>query len=112
MMGRNMTPGGNAVKQWAGNSNTFTAQGNASLTITLPSGQTGKPVIMRGSGSVSGQITLTYGNVAQVIVPINPNAPYSEVVIPPAAFPSPTSSVVVTVTGDAAGVIRCLIGFA
>lgn len=108
-----MMPGtraGNPVKQWA--SGTATAAGATSVTITLPGGQVGKPIKLRGSGTVSGQIALTYGNNAQVLIPVNPNAPYSEDIIPSSAFPSPTGQVTVTITLDVAGVIRALVGFA
>lgn len=100
------------AKQWASATYTASAAGSSTETITLPNQQTGRPVMLRGSGSVSGQIVLTYGNAAQIIVPVNPNAPFSESPIPASAFPNPTGSVTVTVTADGAGVIRALIGFA
>ena len=112
MMSSNFGKAGRAgVKQWADASYTATAAGSSSETITLPGGQVGKPIVLRGSGSVSGKITLTYGNNAQIIVPVNPNAPYSETEIPGTAFPNPTGSVTVTVATDGSGVIRALVGF-
>ena len=100
------------VKQWASEAYTASASGSSSETVTLPGGQVGKPVMLRGSGSVSGQISLTYGNNAEIIVPVNPNAPYAETAIPPSAFPNPTGTVTVTITADGAGTIRALVGFA
>lgn len=99
-------------KQWASASYTASAAGSSTLSPQLPGGQVGRPVTLRGSGSVSGQVVLTYGNNAQIIVPVNPNAPFSDAEIPASAFPAPTGQVSVTVTADGAGVIRALIGFA
>ena len=99
------------VKQWADAAYTATAAGSESETVSLPGGQVGKPIMLRGSGSVSGKIVLRYGNNAQIIVPVNPNAPYSETPIPGTAFPNPTGSVTVTITADGAGTIRALVGF-
>ena len=100
------------VKQWASTAYAASAAGSETATVTLPGGQVGKPVMLRGSGSVSGQISLTYGNNAEIIVPVNPNAPYAETVIPSTAFPNPTGSVTLTITADGAGTIRALVGFA
>jgi hypothetical protein len=110
MMSMKNGSGANA-KQWASVAYTATAAGSSSETVTLPGGQVGKPVMLRGSGSVSGQISLVYGNNAEILVPVNPNAPFSETPIPPTAFPAPTGSVTVTVTADGAGVVRALVGF-
>ena len=99
------------VKQWASVAYSPTAAGDEVATVTLPGGQVGKPLVLRGSGSVSGEITLTYGNNAQIKVPVNPNAPYSETQIPASAFPNPTGSVTVTITADGAGTIRAYVGF-
>ena len=99
-------------KQWASAAYTATAAGSSNLTPQLPGGQVGRPTVLRGSGSVSGQIVLTYGNNAQIVVPVNPNAPFSDAEIPASAFPAPTGQVSVTVTADGAGVIRALVGFA
>lgn len=105
--GVNMKP-----KQWAHKAYTATAAGSTTVTPTLPGGQVGRPVVLRGSGSVSGVITLTYGNNAEIAVPVNPNAPYSDAEIPASAFPAPTGQVSVTIAADGAGVIRAFIGFA
>lgn len=107
-----MMPGnknGGSAKQWASAAVTSTTSSQA---ITLPSGQTGKPVVLRGSGTSSGQIALTYGNASQVIVPVNPNAEFTEIPIPASAFPAPTGSVTVDITVDGTGTIRALVGFA
>ena len=99
------------AKQWASAAYTASAAGSSSETATLPSGQTGRPSILRVSGSVSGEVVLTYGNAAQIIAPVNPNAQYTDIQIPASAFPAPTGSVTMTLTADGAGVIRALIGF-
>ena len=110
MMG-NRRPTAN-VKQWASASYTASAAGSSSETPTLPQGMVGKPLVIRASGSVSGQVTFTYANGAQILVPVNPNAEYTEEKIPDSAFPAPTNQVSVTLVADGAGVIRCLVGFA
>ena len=92
-------------------SNTFTAAGSVSGTAALGNGQVGKPVKIKVSGSVSGQALITYGNNASKIVPCNPNAPFTEDVIPASAFPKPTNAVSITLTGDGAGVIRAIVTF-
>ena len=92
-------------------SNTFTAAGSVSGTAALGNGQVGKPVKIKVSGSVSGQALITYGNNASKIVPCNPNAPFTEDVIPASAFPKPTNAVSITLTADGAGVIRAIVTF-
>ena len=92
-------------------SNTFTAAGSVSGTAALGNGQVGKPVKIKVSGSVSGQAVITYGNNASKIVPCNPNAPFTEDVIPGSAFPKPTNAVSITLTADGAGVIRAIVTF-
>lgn len=98
-------------KQWAVAQNTFTAAGSASLSPALSGGQVGKPVEIEVSGSVAGYVTLTFGNNSQIVVLVNPNAPYTVKAIPATAFPSPTNSVSVTATASGAGVITVAIGF-
>lgn len=92
--------------------NTFTGAGTIVQTITLPGGAVGTPKTIKGTGSVSGYVTITYGNGAQVLVPVNPNAPFAERPIPPTAFPSKVGSVSVTLGADGAGVIRAIVSFA
>lgn len=99
------------VVQWAAYSNTFSEAGTSSGSASLNAGQTGQPLVLRGSGSVSGSITLNFGNGAQLILPVNPNAPYSEISIPSTGFPFPVNAVSVTITADGAGTIRALVGF-
>jgi hypothetical protein len=99
------------AKQWGTFVNTFSAAGSQAGTVALSNGQTGKPVVIRASGNVSGQVSLTYGNGSQVIIPVNPNAPYTEEKVPASGFPNPTNAVAVTLTADGAGTIRCLVGF-
>ena len=99
------------IEQWAALVNTFAAAGNFSGSASLPAGQTGEPLLIRGSGSISGMVTLTFGNGAQVLVPVNPNAPYTEIPIPKTGFPFPVNSVSLTLTADGVGVIRALVGF-
>lgn len=103
---------GSAVKQWASAANTFTAAGTASVSPALPGSGTGRPIKLRASGSVSGQASITIGNTAAIIAPVNPNAGFTEVDIPASAFPSPVGSVTVSVTADGAGTIRAFVGFA
>lgn len=100
------------VKLWASASNTFTAAGSASLTPALGAGQIGKPVVIRASGGVSGNVVLTFGNNAEIVVLVNPNAAYTEEVIPATAFPVASNSVSVTANADGAGTIRVAVGFA
>ena len=107
------TTGANLSGSWqdASASNTFSASGSTTVSATLPSGSVGIPFRLRVSGSVSGQVSLTYGNNAQIIAPVNPNAPYTEIEIPLSAFPTPLNSVSLTLTADGAGVIRAIISF-
>ncbi|MEM3829118.1 MAG: hypothetical protein QXP36_07895 [Conexivisphaerales archaeon] len=107
----NRMPVMKVIEQWASLTNTFSAAGTYSGAASLPAGQTGEPLLIRGSGNVSGMITLTFGNGAQVLVPVNPNAPYTEIPIPKSGFPFPVNSVSLTLTADGAGTIRALVGF-
>jgi hypothetical protein len=100
------------VKQWASAVIQLRQQAAPVKLQHLPQGMVGKPLVIRASGSVSGQVTFTYANGAQILVPVNPNAEYTEEKIPDAAFPAPTNQVSVTLVADGAGVIRCLVGFA
>ena len=106
-----MSNRGGSAKQWAVAQNTFTASGSASLSPALSGGQVGKPIEIEVSGSVAGYVTLTYGNNSQVVVLVNPNAPYTSKAIPSTAFPALTNSVSVTATASGAGVITVAIGF-
>lgn len=107
------TTGANLGGSWqdAAAANTFSAAGSTTVSTTLPSGSVGIPFRLRVSGSVSGAVALTYGNNAQIIAPVNPNAPYTEIEIPLSAFPTPLNSVSLTLTADGAGVIRAIVSF-
>ena len=96
---------------WASFANTFTAAGTATGNATLPGGAVGTPVVVKGSGTVSGQVALNVSNVQQVIAPVNPNASPSVAPVPKSAFPVKTGAVSLTLTGDGAGVVRALVGF-
>lgn len=115
MGNRSATAGAPAlvISQWASAQVTVTAGSTTATTatVTLPGGQTGYPRVLRVSGSASGQASITFGASAQVIALCNPNAPYSDVRIPPSAFPNPTGAVPVSVIVDAAGTVRVAIGF-
>lgn len=102
---------GTKATLWASAANTFTAAGNSTQTPTLPGGAVGIPVVVRASGNVSGQVAINISNTQQVIVPVNPNAPYTEVALPANAFPARTGQVSATLTADGAGTIRVLVGF-
>ena len=105
-------PANAGIAVWASAANTFSAAGSATSTPTLPGGAIGFPRVVRASGNVSGQVVVNISNNQQVIVPVNPNAPFTEVAIPASAFPIKTGQVSVTLTSDGAGTIRALIGFA
>lgn len=88
------------------------AAGAQSGTVTLPSGQVGKPLWMRVSGAVSCLVTVKFGNNSGVDAIVNPNGPADQVDIPASAFPAPTNSVDVTVNASAAGYVYVTVGFA
>ncbi len=97
---------------WASASNTFAAAGSSNQTATLPGSAVGRPRVLRASGSVSGQVSITISNTQTIIAPVNSNAPYTEVELPAYAFPTDTGAVPVTLDADGAGTIRALVGFA
>lgn len=116
MMGRRGAgppSGAIAITQWATAvaTNSTTATATSTVTATLPAGQTGRPRILRASGNQTALSIITYGASAQIHVPVNPNAQYSQDAIPPSAFPSPTNSVPVTVTLYGKGSVLVSIGF-
>ena len=98
-------------KQMAVAANTFTGAGSANLTPTLPGGAPGMPRRVRASGSVSGYVTISIGTQAQLVLLVNPNAPFTEIAIPPSAFPGPVNSVPVSVTAAGAGTITVVVVF-
>ena len=92
---------------------TTTAANTAtSGTCTLPGGATGKPVKITASGAVSGYVVINVGTQAQFVLPVNPNAPFTEKAIPATAFPSPVNSVPISVTTTATGSVVVTISFA
>lgn len=110
MMRSNISNG--TVKQWAVKDNTFSAAGEATVTPTLPGGGTGKPVKIRASGNVAGWATINIGAQSQIVILINPNAPYTEEAIPGSAFPGVVGSVPVDLNASGAGTLVVSIGFA
>jgi hypothetical protein len=92
---------------------TTTAGGTAtSGACTLPGGATGKPVKITASGAVAGYVVINVGTQAQFVLPVNPNAPFTEKALPSTAFPSPVNSVPISVTTTAAGSVVVTISFA
>ena len=100
------------VKQWAVADNVFSAAGEVTVSPTLPGGGTGRPVKIRASGNVSGWATLNIGAESQIVILINPNAPYTEEAIPASAFPGVVGSVPVELNASAAGTLVVSVGFA
>ena len=96
--------------QWAVGS--ATASGATTVTLTLPGGAVGRPVVLRAVGTVAAQVVLTFGNQQQVVALVQPNGPQAEVVIPQGAFKNQVGSVVVTATLSAAGTVYISAGFA
>ena len=96
--------------QWANGD--ATASGATTVTLTLPGGAVGRPVVLKVVGTVAAIVTLTYGNQQQVVALVNPNGPAAETAIPPSAFKNPVGSVVVTANLSAAGTVYIAAGFA
>lgn len=99
------------VRQWASEA-LDAAAGSQTTTVSLPAGQTGRPVRLKVAGAVSALVTLTFGNNSQVAAIVNPNGPADEVAIPASGFPNPTNSVSLTVNAAAAGYVYISVGFA
>jgi hypothetical protein len=97
---------------WASGTVTATGAGTTNLVITLPNGAIGRPLKLKASGGVAGNVTMQIANSQQIVVLVNPNAAPVEEDIPARAFPGPQGSVTVAVYASAAGVIQVAIGFA
>lgn len=106
-----MYSGGQSSTNEISASVTATAAGATAVTATLPNGQVGSPCKVRASGSVSGQVAINLANGQQIILPVNPNAPFTEQAIPASYFPGKMTSVSLTITLDVAGVIRAIVYF-
>jgi hypothetical protein len=92
-------------------SHTFTAAGSFSATATLANGAVGKPKRVRVSGNVSGEVDIQIQNTQVIVIPVNPNAPFTEVDLPDFAFPKNIGQVALTLVADAAGTIRAIVDF-
>lgn len=99
-------------KQDATATATFTAAGSQNVTPELPGGATGRPIKVKASGSVSGVVLINVGTQAQLALPVNPNAPYTERDIPANAFPSPVNNLPLTIQATGAGAITVVVTFA
>lgn len=99
------------AKQTATASNTFAAAETVTVTPALPGTAVGRPKWLRLQGNVSGVASIQIGNLAVLNAVCVPNQVPDVVQIPPNAFPSPVNSVSVSLTADAAGVLRVVIGF-
>lgn len=107
MSNRRGTP---PVKSWASDA-LDAVVGSQSVTITLPAGQSGVPVVLRASGAVGALIQFDIGNGAQKSLTVNPNAAPQEIPLPASAFPLGTQSVTMTVIASAAGYVFIEVGF-
>ena len=85
---------------------------NTAVTVTFPNGVSGVPVALRASGSVSGIIVLQYGAGDQVQLPVNPNAPFTQVKIPSGAYKTPVSTVNLYYQAAGAGSIFIFVDYA
>lgn len=102
----------NQALRWAVSQQNPTAAGTTSgIAVSLPQGATGKPMVLKAVGNVSGYVTLTYGNSDQVVASFNANQG-DEKVIPATAFRGPTNAVVVSLYVSAAGSATISVGFA
>jgi len=81
------------------------------FTLTFPNGIAAIPKRVRVSGSVAGSIALQYGAGEKIIIPINPNAPYTQGKIPPGSFKTPTTTVNMEYTASGAGTIIVIVDY-
>ena len=99
-----------AYKNTAPASYTATASvSDESVTATFPGNSTAIPRRIRVSGSVSGYVQLQVSQNQYIAVPVNPNAAYTQEMIPPKAFSGPVTAVALSVTLNAAGSVNILV---
>jgi hypothetical protein len=109
-----MYGGGNSSDQglqWAKATASATLATSAAATASLPGTAVGSPKKLRAYGTVSGDVTINIGNTQQIIVPINPNAPFTEVAVPAAAFPNKVNGVAIVLNQYGSGTVGALVGF-
>jgi hypothetical protein len=79
------------------------------VTASFPGNSTAIPRRLRVSGSVSGFVELQVSQNQYISLPANPNAPFTEIMIPPSAFSGPVTGVSLLFQADAAGTIRAFV---
>jgi hypothetical protein len=100
----------NNYKNTAPASYTSTASvSDESVTATFPGNSTAIPRRIRVSGNVSGYVQLQVSQNRYIAVPVNPNAAYTEEMIPTTAFSGPVTAVALSVTLNAAGSVNILV---
>lgn len=109
-------PGGTHTgRQSAFASHTSTAAETSFTTVTpaLPAGATGKPILIKASGSISGVVQIQFGNNAQYQLPVAPNQNPVEWIPPPSAFPNDVNSVSIGIEcSGGVGTILVVVEFA
>lgn len=76
---------------------TASAIGTGSLDVDFPGNSTAVPVRIRASGTVAGYVSLTVSGNKTITVLVNPNAPFTEILIPPGSYSGPVTGITVTV---------------
>jgi hypothetical protein len=79
------------------------------VTASFPGNSTAIPRRLRVSGSVSGFVELQVSQNQYISLPANPNAPFTEIMIPPSAFSGPVTGVSLLFQADDAGTIRAFV---
>lgn len=100
-----------AYKNTAVASHTATAAetSTTSVTATFPGNSTAIPRRLRASGSVSGFIQLQVSQNSYISLPVNPNAPFTEIMIPASAFNGPVTGAAILFQADGAGTLRAFL---
>lgn len=104
-------PTSNNYKNTAHASHTATGAETSTTAVTasFPGNSTAIPRRIRVSGSVSGFVELQVSQNQYIALPANPNAPFTEIMIPPSAFSGPVTGVSLLFQADAAGTIRAFV---
>ena len=80
-----------------------------SVTATWPGNSTAIPRRLRVSGNVSGFVELQVSQNQYIQLPCNPNAAFTEMMVPPSAFSGPVTGVALLFQCDDAGTIRAFV---
>ena len=81
------------------------------VAASLPGGATGRPIILRASGSVAGLVQIQFGSQASYTIAVAPNQLPVDYTIPVSSFPNRVNSVNILFEASGAGTLYGIVVF-